>query len=535
MAGMWTGSGSESSEGEPSSPEAQRELWERALAPLRARLSEQTFATWLSPLRLDRIEAPHVFLRAPSRFHADWVNAHYGLDLAKSLTLEAGEPLRLEIEVHVELAADRDPEPSDEADAPSPAPMRMEMPAPAAPLQREADQRPSQRPPAMSNRLRTRGTPSRGMPSRRNYELPFGAPAPAAPPSDAPLPDAGEYALNPRYNFDNFVVGPSNQLAHAAGVAASASPGKRYNPLFIYSKVGLGKTHLVNAVGHAVQSERSEARVYFLSAERFTNEFIWALQHRRIDEFRARYRQHCDVLVIDDIQFLAGREQTQEEFFHTFNALYHADKQIVVTSDRYPQEIGEMQDRLVSRFQWGMVADIQAPELDTRIAILQKKAEQEHIPLSGDVALYVAQRVESNVRELEGTLLRLAMRADLMGRAIDLELGRSMLGASAAATRAERATTVEDIQRATAEYFALTVRELCGDRRHRGVSQPRMIAMWIARERLTMSYPEIGRRFGGKDHTTVMSGHKKIAGLLERGDEAITRAVDAIVRKLGLE
>jgi len=517
------------------------ELWERALSPLRARLSEQTFATWLAPLRLDRIEPPHVFLRAPSRFHADWVNAHYGLDLAKCLTAEAGEVLRLEIEVALaEVTADRDPEmdTSPEDPSPAPSPVRMALPTSTAALQLEQLERsPSQRPPSLANaaRLRTRGTPSRGMPSRRNYELPFGAPAPVAAPSETPLPDSAEYALNPRYNFDNFVVGPSNQLAHAAGVAASASPGKRYNPLFIYSKVGLGKTHLVNAVGHAVQSERSEARVYFLSAERFTNEFIWALQHRRIDEFRARYRQHCDVLVIDDIQFLAGREQTQEEFFHTFNALYHADKQIVVTSDRYPQEIGEMQDRLVSRFQWGMVADIQAPELDTRIAILQKKAEQERIPLAADVALYVAQRVESNVRELEGTLLRLAMRADLVGRPIDLELSRSMLGVGTATNRAERATTIDDIQRATAEYFALTVRELCGDRRHRGVSQPRMIAMWIARERLTMSYPEIGRRFGGKDHTTVMSGYKKIAGLLEGHDESIGRAVDAIERKLGLK
>jgi chromosomal replication initiator protein len=521
------------------------ELWERALSPLRAQLSDQTFATWLAPLRLDRIEAPHVFLHAPSRFHADWVKAHYGVDLTRSVTEVAGEALRIEIDVALEMAADRDPEMDASHEDLSPAPsmlgaVRLELQANAAAFQREdpqhAQRSPSQRPPALANpRLRTRGTPSRGMPQRRNYELPFGAPATATAPSEAPLPAAAEYALNPRYNFDNFVVGPSNQLAHAAGVAASASPGKRYNPLFIYSKVGLGKTHLVNAVGHAVQSERSDARVYFISAERFTNEFIWALQHRRIDEFRARYRQHCDVLVIDDIQFLAGREQTQEEFFHTFNALYHADKQIVVTSDRYPQEIGEMQDRLVSRFQWGMVADIQAPELDTRIAILQKKAEQERIPLAADVALYVAQRVESNVRELEGTLLRLAMRADLMGRTIDLELSRSMLGVSATTNRAERATTVEDIQRATAEYFALTVRELCGDRRHRGVSQPRMIAMWIARERLSMSYPEIGRRFGGKDHTTVMSAQKKIAGLLEQREEPIVRAVDAIERKLGLK
>jgi chromosomal replication initiator protein len=550
-----------------SAPVDAAQLWMRVLLPLHARLSEQTFATWLGPLRLDRIEPPHAFVRAPSRFHADWVSAHYGAELEKRLREELGqisqgEMLRVEWEIDPELAEvsmERDPQELDAATtsrdglrAPlaslasmSPNRARLDLPSASAPLDlfgttlvgvpSPAGRTPSSPPP----RKPSSRTPTRGVPlpkDRRNYELPFGAAAsPSGDSTETPLPDASEYALNPRYTFDNFIVGPSNQLAHAAGVAASASPGKRYNPLFIYSKVGLGKTHLVNAVGHAVHAERPSSRVYFLSAERFTNEFIWALQHRRIDEFRARYRQHCDVLVIDDIQFLAGREQTQEEFFHTFNALYHADKQIVVTSDRYPQEIGEMQDRLVSRFQWGMVADIQAPELDTRIAILQKKAEQERIPLASDVALYVAQRVESNVRELEGTLLRLAMRADLLGRAIDLELSRSMLGAPNTVSRSERATTVEDIQRATAEYFGLTVRELCGDRRHRGVSQPRMIAMWIARERLKMSYPDIGRRFGGKDHTTVMSGYKKIAFLLEQGEEAITRAADAIERKLGLK
>jgi chromosomal replication initiator protein len=341
-----------------------------------------------------------------------------------------------------------------------------------------------------------------------------------------------DYGLNPRYRFESFIVGPSNQLAHAASIAASTSPGKRYNPLFIYSKVGLGKTHLVNAVGHRVREDRPEARVLFLSAERFTNEFISALQHRKIDDFRARYRNGCDVLVIDDIQFLAGREQTQEEFFHTFNALYHADKQIVVTSDVYPQQIREMQDRLISRFQWGLVADIQAPELDTRIAILRKKAETESIRLEDSVALFVAQRVQSNVRELEGTLLRLAVRADVEGRPIDLDLARAMLGEPSLAPT-DRQTNVEDIQRATCEFFGLGMKELLGDRRHRGVSLPRMVAMYVAREKLRLSYPDIGRRFGGKDHTTVISAHRKISALMQT-DEQVQRAVDRIQKKLGL-
>jgi chromosomal replication initiator protein len=366
---------------------------------------------------------------------------------------------------------------------------------------------------------------------------PAAAPRPPAParPSQrptAPQGDDADYALNPRYGFENFIVGTSNQLAHAAGIAASSSPGKRYNPLFIYSKVGLGKTHLVNAVGHRVREDRPEARVLFLSAERFTNEFISALQHRRIDEFRARYRSHCDVLIIDDIQFLAGREQTQEEFFHTFNALYHADKQIVVTSDVYPQQIAEMQDRLISRFQWGLIADIQAPELDTRIAILRKKAEVENIHLPDDTALFVAQRVQSNVRELEGTLLRLAVRADVEGKGIDIALAKSMLGEPNRELR-ERQTSVEDVQKAACEFYGLAMKELLSDRRHRGVSLPRMVAMYITRERLKLSYPDIGRRFGGKDHTTVISGYRKIQGLMET-DEQVQRAVERIETKLGL-
>jgi chromosomal replication initiator protein len=538
-----------------------RAVLDAALTGLRATLSLQTYTTWLAPLAFDRLEAPHVLLRAPSRFHADWVAAHYGGALVAGLSdaLEArlggpvAGPLRVVFELDPSLAEGAPPPAGSSAGSSGAGPDRRSGPASAGssagdPLVLEVPLaartgRASSPPRARvarsgsapgARRSGELGLPQLGLPAagRLSGASGFGSPGPghAVELSDAVLES---YALNPRYRFENFVVGPSNQLAHAASVAAGASPGKRYNPLFIYSRVGLGKTHLVNAVGHAVAAERPGTRVFFLSAERFTNEFIWALQNRRIDEFRARFRQGCDVLVIDDIQFLAGREQTQEEFFHTFNALYHADKQIVVTSDRYPQEIGEMQDRLVSRFQWGMVADIQAPELDTRIAILKTKAEQERIHLAEDVALYVAQRVESNVRELEGTLLRLAMRADLTGRPIDLELSRSVLGVSLPG-RAERALTVEDIQRATAEYFGLTLRELCGERRHRGVSQPRMIAMWIARERLKLSYPDIGRRFGGKDHTTVMSGHKKIAAILP-GDEAMQRAVQAIQRKLGLE
>jgi chromosomal replication initiator protein len=526
-----------------------RTVWEATLEELRGRLSEHTYAAWLSPLRFVGFESPVLRVGIPHRFFADWISPRYLPDLLETMTRLAGVPCT-EIDWVIDPAGDKAAERAEptstqlELDAYQDEPRegqavsRLATPVPMQPFDAMG---PQPRHDAVAPR-RASARPK----DRRTVDLPFDPPtARASEPSLAPtraaatferprVPpvDDGDYALNPRYRFESFIVGPSNQLAHAASIAASSSPGKRYNPLFIYSKVGLGKTHLVNAVGHRVREDRPSARVLFLSAERFTNEFISALQHRKIDEFRARYRNGCDVLVIDDIQFLAGREQTQEEFFHTFNALYHADKQIVVTSDVYPQQIKEMQDRLISRFQWGLVADIQAPELDTRIAILRKKAEAEQISLRDDVALFVAQRVQSNVRELEGTLLRLSMRADVEGRAIDLELAKAMLGAPTHEVT-DRITSVEDIQRATCEFYGLAMKELLSDRRHRGVSLPRMVAMYIARERLKLSYPDIGRRFGGKDHTTVISAYRKIEGLMQT-DEQIQRAVERIEKKLGL-
>ncbi|MBX7190852.1 MAG: chromosomal replication initiator protein DnaA [Sandaracinaceae bacterium] len=516
-------------------------VWEAALEELRGRLSEHTFVAWLAPLRFVAFEAPVLRVRIPHRFFADWISPRYLPDLLETMARLSGEPCTEidwvidPLEATAPRASSSEP-PAGAASSQEPVSAQLELDAPEP-----AEVRWQRQDALAARRASARPQPRR--PDRRTGELPFGSDAPVAdratpaprvspPPAVAREDESGDYALNPRYRFDSFIVGPSNQLAHAASIAASSSPGKRYNPLFIYSKVGLGKTHLVNAVGHRVREDRPSARVLFLSAERFTNEFISALQHRRIDEFRARYRTGCDVLVIDDIQFLAGREQTQEEFFHTFNALYHADKQIVVTSDVYPQQIKEMQDRLISRFQWGLVADIQAPELDTRIAILRKKAETESIHLDDAVALFVAQRVQSNVRELEGTLLRLAVRADVEGKSIDLDLARAMLGEPTHAVT-DRQTSVEDIQRATCEFFGLGMKELLGDRRHRGVSLPRMIAMFIAREKLRLSYPDIGRRFGGKDHTTVISAHRKI-GALVLTDEQVQRAVDRIQKKLGL-
>ena len=450
------------------------QLWEQALGSLKTHLSDENFETWLEPVQFGGIESDSVVLRIPNQFFAEWISAHY-LDLIlDTLQSEAGE-------------------------APVPKRVRWEL----------------------DETLREKAQAAR-------ESLPA-----AAPRTPRPTPRTLEFAdLNPKYRFVNFVVGPANQLAHAASVACGSDPGRRYNPLFIYGGVGLGKTHLVNAIGHAILQRKPRARVLYLSAERFTNEFIWSLQNHQINTFRERYRSQCDVLLMDDIQFLAGREQTQEEFFHTFNALYHSDKQIVVTSDVFPQQIPEMQERLISRFQSGMVADVQAPELDTRIAILQKKAETEKIELQGEVALFLAQTVRSNVRELEGTLLRIAVKAELLGHPIDLELAKETL--RAIAPNQDTETTVEDIQRVACGYFGIRLADLKSHRRHRAVSFPRMIAMYICRQRLGTSYPELGERFGGKDHTTVISAVRKIGGLVESQDERVLGALGAIERKLGI-
>ncbi len=469
------------------------ELWASALETLRTRLSAENFDTWLLPVECLGQTGDVMRLRIPNRFYADWIGTHY-LDIV----LEALRASSNSNAITVEWVIDES--------------MQEKLPQ-----QRRSVQ------------------PLKAVPNMEET-TPGGFAAPqvsSASPSTSPGTDTASrvHGLNNKYTFDAFVVGPSNQLAHAAAVAAASSRGKRYNPLFICGGVGLGKTHLVNAVGHRVLEDRPNARVLYLSAERFTNEFIFALQNHRINEFRERYRQNCDVLLMDDIQFLAGREQTQEEFFHTFNALYHSDRQIVVTSDVYPQLIPELEERLISRFQWGLVADIQAPELDTRIAILKRKAEEEGIELADDVALFLAQVVKSNVRELEGTLLRLAVRADLVRRPIDLEFARETLRAVLPVP--EHATSVEDIQQAVCKYFNIRLADLKSHRRHRAVSYPRMVAMYLCRQRLGTSFPQLGELFGGKDHTTVLSAVKKIGGLVEKEDPKVRGELEAIERKLG--
>lgn len=331
-----------------------------------------------------------------------------------------------------------------------------------------------------------------------------------------------------KYTFNSFVVGPSNQFAHASAKAVSEAPGRAYNPLFIYSGVGLGKTHLVNAIGHQVQSKSPRARVAYLSSEQFTNELISHLSHKTMDAFRMKYR-NMDILIIDDIQFMAGKERTQEEFFHTFNTLYEAQKQIVLTSDRQPKEIQDVDERLRSRFESGLIADIQAPDLETRIAILKKKADLQHIRLPDDVAAYLASILRNNIRELEGGLMRLGAIASLTNTEITVDLAKAEM--KHLVDMREKTITNELIQKLVAESFGVKPIDLKSKRRTRTIVLPRQVAMYLCRQLAGSSLPEIGLFFGGKDHSTVIHSCNTIEQKKEKDPELKAR-IELLIKQL---
>ena len=337
--------------------------------------------------------------------------------------------------------------------------------------------------------------------------------------------DAVDHQLNPRYTFESFVVGASNQFAHAAAQAVAEQPSRAYNPLFLYGGVGMGKTHLMQAVGHLIKRRNPQMRLTYLSAEKFTNEVINSLRFDRMISFRDRFRG-VDVLLVDDIQFIAGKERTQEEFFHTFNALYEQQKQIVVSSDCPPKEISAIEERLRSRFEWGLIADIQPPDLETKIAILQKKAETEHVQIPEDVAEFIARSIKSNVRELEGALTRLLAYASLTGTAITLSTAQQVLK-NIIATQ-EKKVTIELIQKRVGEHFGLREQELKVRSNSKTIAYPRQIAMYLVKQLTSASLPEIGRQFGGKHHTTVLHSIRKI-DTLRRSDKDLNHTINKLL------
>ena len=374
-------------------------------------------------------------------------------------------------------------------------------------------------------------------PIRHNGGLSAHSPSGSSGPQTAPglHPAQGRFdwdsaaQLNPRYTFDAFVIGSGNQFAHAACQAVAERPSKAYNPLFLYGGTGMGKTHLMQAIGHEIKRRTPQSAICYVSSEKFTNEMINSLRYDKMISFRDKFRT-VDVLLVDDIQFLAQKERTQEEFFHTFNALHESMKQIVIASDRPPKELAEFEDRLRSRFEWGLIADIQPPDLETKVAILQKKAEQERVTLPTDVALFIATNIRSNVRELEGALIRLVAHSSLIGAEITLPYTQQVL--KNFIDSQARKVTIESIQKAVAEQFGLRLVEIKSKNNSRSIVYPRQIAMYLAKHLTEASLPEIGRQFGGKHHTTVLHSVDKIDGV-RKNDKDLNRLLNKLAEQLG--
>lgn len=572
------------------SPQTLREHWEAAVGHTRMR-SPATFDRWFSTVQLDGLDPQHLGLRARDVFVRDWVNEHYLPSILQYIRLSSGLSLQVlwgigEVEYPVVSPPTEDPvsarvvrpsptRPVLQRPTPAPAPPTHAPPGypppstghgpelslpppygyptpppPAQALQQAhgygpgyppgygaypppgAGQPPHQAPPVRQMTLPS-APPQRPAPQAPPPPSPRVEPVRAEPPRSTPGPSlpapiaTALDGLNSKYTFENFIVGPSNELAHAAAQASAGGGGRRYSPLFLCGGTGLGKTHLLQAIAHRVLAEQPGKRIIYVSAERFTNDFIAAIQNKRMEAFRTHYRFECDLLLVDDIQFLAGREQTQEEFFHTFNALHELDRPIVFSSDKYPQQLERMEERLVSRFSWGLVADVQAPELETRVAILRKKAQVEGIPLDDQVALFLAQTISSNVRELEGTLIRLAAKASLTNRPIDLAFAQGEL--SSVSGRG-KVLSIDDIQRAVCAHFHLRPSDLLSKDRHKTTAFARHVAMYLCKQKLPVSFPEVGRAFG-KDHTTVMSAVRKVESLREQ-DPQVRAQIEAIEKKL---
>ncbi len=462
------------------------ELWQQCVDLLRDELPAQQFNTWIRPLQVEA-EGDELRVYAPNRFVLDWVNEKYLSRLLELLSERATGPMpSLSLLIGSKRTA--------AAALPSASVARAQQQAAA---------------PAESSRA-TRSEPAAV------------APLPTPPPAAAPLRTERNVQvegglkhtsyLNRTFTFENFVEGKSNQLARAAAWQVADNPKHGYNPLFLYGGVGLGKTHLMHAVGNHLLKKNPNAKVVYLHSERFVADMVKALQLNAINEFKRFYRS-VDALLIDDIQFFAKKERSQEEFFHTFNALLEGGQQVILTSDRYPKEIDGLEERLKSRFGWGLTVAVEPPELETRVAILMKKADQANVDLPHDAAFFIAQRIRSNVRELEGALKRVIAHAHFMGRDITIELIRESLKDLLALQ--DKLVSVDNIQRTVAEYYKIKISDLLSKRRSRSVARPRQVAMALSKELTNHSLPEIGDAFGGRDHTTVLHACRKIAELRE--------------------
>ncbi|AWK40026.1 chromosomal replication initiator protein DnaA [Photorhabdus laumondii subsp. laumondii] len=444
-------------------------LWQQCLARLQDELPATEFSMWIRPLQAE-LSGNTLALYAPNRFVLDWVREKYINNINGLLNDFCGAEVPL-------LRFEVGNKPVSQNDSP---PQRVVTHTPVAPAPQNTSVRPSWDNTAVQPELSYRSN------------------------------------VNPKHTFDNFVEGKSNQLARAAARQVADNPGGAYNPLFLYGGTGLGKTHLLHAVGNSIMARKANAKVVYMHSERFVQDMVKALQNNAIEEFK-RYYRSVDALLIDDIQFFANKERSQEEFFHTFNALLEGNQQIILTSDRYPKEINGVEDRLKSRFGWGLTVAIEPPELETRVAILMKKADENEIQLPGEVAFFIAKRLRSNVRELEGALNRVIANANFTGRAITIDFVREALRDLLALQ--EKLVTIDNIQKTVAEYYKIKVADLLSKRRSRSVARPRQMAMALAKELTNHSLPEIGDAFGGRDHTTVLHACRKIEQLREESHD----------------
>jgi chromosomal replication initiator protein len=422
--------------------------WETVLSHLKTKVSDQVYETWLRPLRFVSREGSLLLVATPHKFFKQWIEENYMPELEEAARRELGGNVAIEIVVGNEEDGEEE---------------------------------------------RITPSPDLSLNGRRDAK--------------APKPKMRNGELNPRYTFDRFIVGAGNQFAQAASYAVANDPAKSYNPLFLYGGVGLGKTHLLHAIGILTQERNLGIRVCYITAEKFTNELVFCLRTNRMPDFKEKYR-NVDMLLVDDVQFIAGKQRTQEEFFHTFNDLYSSRGQIVVSSDKFPKEIPDLEERIQSRFEWGLVADIQPPDLETRIAILNRKAEADQIPLPPDVALFLATMIRNNIRELEGSLIRIGAHASLTKREINMDLAREVL--SRLLESSVREISPDAILKAVSEHYGVKVSDLRSVRKHKVVALPRQVAMFLMREMTKSSFPDIGQRFGGRDHSTVMYAVKMI-------------------------
>jgi len=455
-------------------------VWDRILARVETKINRHSFYTWFKPSSFLSEQGNQVRVRVPNPVFRDWLTKHYA-GLINEALAEIDRPM-----VTIEFVA--------ETASAGVVPTTAEAAPPLPPEEIEEAE-----------------------------ASVFSAGPPEAP--EAAAPGVG---LNLRYTFDTFVVGPSNQFAEAASRAVAEAPARSYNPLYIYGGVGLGKTHLMHAIGHYVLRNNPHFKLTYISTERFMNEMINAVKTDRVIDFRERYRG-VDVLLVDDIQFLAGKEGTQNEFFHTFNALYDAQKQIVLSSDCPPNEIPSLEERLRSRFEWGLIADIQPPDLETKVAILKKKAEAESVPLPDNVAIYIAEKIKSNIRELEGSLIRLIAFASLTNREVSVSLAQEVL--KNVIGQDEKAVTVDMIQKSVADYYQLKVVDMRARNNSKSVALPRQIAMYLCKALTHASLPEIGRSFGGKHHSTVIHSIRKIETLRKK-DRDFNNVVNGLIERL---